>query len=387
MTHLNSDLAALAGSTGFPRVTIHMPSHPTFPECLQDPIRLYNALKEAERQLVGAGWRSNDVERLLAPARERGKGHISWRYQDEGLAVFIEDGRTRWMKVPAGLPERTVVAARYDIRPLIPILRDRGGFHVLAVSAHGARFFNGTRSGLREIQIEDMPEGIAQLRQGTELGANVGFHAREWGSLPGGTAAPKFAALGDSPEDYEQTLLDHYARDVAKAVDEHLSAGTAPLVVVALPRMLGRLRHFLHYSGLVQSGLDTDPGTLSDSVLHARAWAVAESVLLSEREALRARLNAAVESETPLFSKSLEPIVKATEEGRVDTVFLGEDDVVWGAYDETYRTVRIDRVSGPQNEDLLNLVALKTLRQGGDVRVLPAALRQRVGPVAALFRY
>ena len=58
--------------------------------------------------------------------------------------------------------------------------------------------------------------------------------------------------------------------------------------------------------------------------------------------------------------------------------------MVWGHYDPSHRVIRIDHEPGPENEDLLNLVALKTLAQGGDVRKLPDDMS---GPVAALYRY
>jgi len=384
---MTSLLQTLAGSEGFPHVSLYLPTHPTYPECQQDPIRLSNGLKEVERQLTEAGWRESDVAELVAEAAARGKDDVFWRYQDEGLAVFIEPGATRWVKLPQRVPDLTVVATRYHIRPLIPILRDKGLYHVIAVTEDGARFFNGTQDGLRQVQVENMPDSTEQVWQRTEFDRDVGFHSRDRGQQIGGADTPKYAALGESPEDYATIVLDHYARDVAKAVDAHLADSEAPLVLVALPRTLGYLAQHLEYRHVVPEHVSADPGPLSDAELHEKTWAVAEPILTHERKELRNRLRAHVEGDMPDVTRNLEGIIKATEEGRVDTVFVSAGEQVWGVYDPSHRVIRIDHVASAENEDLLNLAALRTLAQGGDVRAMPEDVRGQLGPVAALFRY
>ncbi len=380
-------LETLAGSDGFPRVSLYLPTHPTYPECQQDPIRLSNGLKEVYRQLTEAGWRESDVSELVAEAAARDKDDVFWRYQDEGLAVFIEPSATHWVKLAQPVRELTVVANRYHIRPLIPILRDKGTYHVLAVTEDGARFFNGTQEGLRLIHVPEMPDSAEQVWQRTEFDRDLGFHARDRGQQVGGADEPKYAALGESPEDYATIVLDHYARDIAKAVDAHLADSEAPLVLVALPRTLGYLAQHFGYRHIVPEHVSADPASLSNAELHTRSWAVAEPVLTHERKELRNRLRAHVAGDMPDVTRNLEGIIKATEEGRVDTVFVSASEQVWGVYDPSYRVIRIDHAASADNEDLLNLAALRTLAQGGDVRAMPEDVRGQLGPVAALFRY
>ncbi len=382
-------LQTLAASQGFPRVSLYLPTHPTYPECQQDPIRLSNGLKDVEQQLTQAGWRDSDVAELLSEARGRldNDGELFWRYQDEGLAVFIEPGSTRWLKLPRAAPEWAVVASRYHVRPLIPVLRDRGHYHVLAVTEDSARFFNATQDDFRAIRVADMPESTEQVWERTTMDRELGFHARDRGNQVGGAASPKYAALGESPEDYASVVLDHYTRDIAKAVDAHLANSEAPLVLVALPRTLGHLAQHLDYRHVVGEHLSLDPASLSNGELHARSWSVAEPILTRERESLRERLRAAVEGQQPDYTRNLGGIMRATEEGRVETLFVSQGEPVWGVYDPSHRVIRIDHTPSAENEDLLNLAALRTLAQGGDVRTLPDDMRETLGPVAALYRF
>ena len=90
-----SYLRQLGGSCGFPRISIFISTHRAYPETEQDSIRLSNALTEAERQLSAAGVRR--IDDLLSPARRRLNDAMFWRFQDHGLAVFIEEGATRWL--------------------------------------------------------------------------------------------------------------------------------------------------------------------------------------------------------------------------------------------------------------------------------------------------
>lgn len=384
---MSSLLRTLAGSEGFPRVSIYLPTHPTYPDCLQDPIRLSNGLKEVERQLVEVGWRESDVAELVGEAAKRDKDDLFWRFQDHGLAVFVEGGATRWVKLPAPVEELAVVAHRYHVRPLIPLLRDKGAFHILTVTEDAARFFSATEHSMHEVQLEGVPAGLEELRERTGFDADVGFHSRDRGAQVGGAAAPKYAALGDSGKDYQKTLLDQFAREVAKAADAHLAASEAPLVLVALPQTLGLLREHLDYAHVAEETLSIDPGHMSENELHQRAWAVAKPILTRDREAVRVRLREAIEGAQPDYARHLGSIIRATEEGRVDTVFVSPGEAVWGAYDPTHRIARIDRAANADNEDLLNLAAIRTLAQGGDVRQLPDDVRETVGPAAALYRY
>lgn len=380
-------LDMLSRSAGFPRVSIYIPTHPTFPDADQDPIRLANALSEAENQLIEAGWGEREVEAFTSEAAARGKGDRFWRYQDLGLAVFIEEGVTHWVKLPGEPRELVVVADHYHVRPLVQMLRDRGHFHVLAASEGEVRFFNGSSKHLQEVKVENMPSGIAELRGKTDFDADVGFHQRDRGSQVGGAQAPKYSALGESPEDYQDILLDHYGRDVAKAVHAHLASSSAPLVLVALPRLLGRLKNHIGYEHLLSEGAAVDPQPLDENALHSTAWGLAEPILSADRDQLLDRLRAAINGAGISYSTNLEDIIKATEEGRVDTLFLAEGVNIWGHYDPQHRIVRIDYTSGPENEDLLNLLALRVLAQGGDARRLPDEMVDEIGPIAALYRY
>jgi len=376
-----NDLAELAGSTGFPRVSIYIPTHRTFPEAKQDPIRLSNAVKEAERQLIEADVRQADD--IVAAARERTAEHKFWRYQDHGLAVLIENGTTRWMKLPKEVAELIVVGRRYHVRPLIDLFADAGTFHVLAATRDSVRFFDGSEHELEEIKVDELPKGLDQIRGRTDFENQAGYHASSRGS----STRPKYHALGESPDDYEAVELEQFAKAVAKAIDCHLSEGAKPLILIAQPRLLGRLRQELKYDNIAENDIQRNPAPMDEKELHDEAWELAEPLLRKPREELRSRCKAWIEGAEIAASADLEELMHSAEDGRIETLLLSRHANVWGQYDETNRKVSISDENVPENEDLLNLLALKTLHCGGDVISLSEELAEDAGPAVGLYRY
>ncbi len=382
-----SDLIALSQSIGFPRISLYFPTHLSYPSIEQDPIRLSTALKDAEQQLVTAGLRRPDIEALLAEAKDRLPATMFWRYQERGLAVLIEPGTTHWIKLPQPVPEISIVATRYHLRPMIPMFRNGDQFHVLAVTRDSVRFFDGYARDMQEAIVESMPASISEITARTEFQDDLGFHARDRGGPANGGDYAKYHALGISPEDYDSIELDNFVREIAKAVDRHLARSESPLVLAAKQRVLGRLRKHLAYRHVIDVGIQTDPVALGDAALHAEAWSIAEPIVRADRENARRRLRAKINGAGVGGTKELQTLLRATLEGRVDCVFLARDTPVWGHFDETHQVLKLDPKSGPDNEDVLNRLAMETLMRGGDVFTLPDDLREKTGPAAGLFRY
>jgi hypothetical protein len=380
-------LKELAGPSGFPRVSIYIPTTIRGPAIQQDPIRLSNAVKEASRQLDAAGFKGRDIEALLAEVRGRTVEAPFWKYQDRGLAAFVDESETRWVKLPEAPPELTVVAERYHVRPLIRTLRDDNWFHLLAVTRDEASLYDVSKREINKVEVDGMPAGINEVRQRTDFEADLGFHPRDRGKQVGGADRPKFHALGESPDDYEDVLLEQYVKRVAKAVDRHLAGASAPLVLAAKPREVGRLRHELGYSNFAEKDIQKDPQALGEGGLHRAAWEIAEPLLDQRRDIALNSLRARLASGGVPGSQDLQELLRAADEGRVEAVFLDPDRTVWGRWDEERQRMARGEEADPGNEDLLNLLAVKTLGQGGEVFSLPEDLRQRAGPASGIFRY
>lgn len=156
------DLAALMAHARFPAVSLHMPTHRTMPETLQDPIRFRNLLRAAEERLVAAGLRAPEARRLLEPARTLADDTTFWTHLADGLALFVAPALERHWRLPLPLEESVAVGERFRIKPLLPLFTADGAFHVLALSQNEVRLLSGTRWSVDEVNLEGVPRSLAE---------------------------------------------------------------------------------------------------------------------------------------------------------------------------------------------------------------------------------
>jgi hypothetical protein len=83
----------------------------------------------------------------------------------------------------------------------------------------------------------------------------------------------------------------------------------------------------------------------------------------------------------------IEGVVRAAYQGRIEVLLLTEDEAVWGSYDEAADEVATGARFAETGQDLLDAAAVRTLRHGGSVHVLPRGEMPEDVPVAAILRY
>jgi hypothetical protein len=74
--------------------------------------------------------------------------------------------------------------------------------------------------------------------------------------------------------------------------------------------------------------------------------------------------------DTPKSSYELHEIVPAAFDGKIDTLFVEEDNDVYGQYDLETRDLKTALNKAVFNASLVNMVAIKTFMKGGRVYFL-----------------
>jgi hypothetical protein len=129
-----------------------------------------------------------------------------------------------------------------------------------------------------------------------------------------------------------------------------------------------------------------NPDAFEDKELHLRALALLNPVLDRERVLVTERITARLGAAQCNVAIKLEEILTAAEAGRVDALLVAEGKTLWGSFTQG-NGVRAHGRPSPGDEDLLNLAAVATLRNGGRVFALPGAAMPREAPAAAALRY
>jgi hypothetical protein len=378
-----NDLKELIGERDL-CVSIFMPTHRMGAETRQDPIRLKNALAEAENKLRDLGLRAPEAKAFLKPVYRLLDSPVFWRYQGDGLAIFRSPKVFRSYRLPAAFDELLVVTRRFHVKPLLPLLAADGLFYILALSQKEVRLLQGSGHSVRSIDLEEMPKGLSDALKYDVYEQSLQFHTQTAAPAASGRRAAMFHGQGGGADDAKDRILIYF-QQIDQALRELLRDEQAPLVLAGVEYLIPLYLKASTYSHTLGEGITGNPEGLPNEELHARAWKiVGPAFLKSQRKDFSRYLDL---SGGPRASKDIRVVLPAAREGRVEILFVTEGVRQWGTL--SLEGGEIVLADGPEAgmEDLLDLAAVQTLLHGGTVHVLTSEKMQEHGPVAAVFRY
>ncbi|MCE5191588.1 MAG: hypothetical protein LLG08_07510 [Actinomycetia bacterium] len=377
------DLKELSRHGGGPLVSLYMRTQPFGPDSqLENVGRLKNLLREAASRLEELGLRSGEIYTLLDPVRKLADDRPFWLRADKGLAIFA-DGAMRVYRLPAAPPESVTVGSRFHLRPLLTLLGGDRHYYLLALSQKRARLLRGSANGLEELTLGDAPSSLAdELKWDDFEKRSLQYHSG-MSNAPGGRRPAVFHSSGE-PEPKDEIL--RYFRDIDRAIVERLRDG-APLVLAAVDFVLPLYREVNTYRALAADAVSGSPDSLTDEILHARSLAIATAAFHQDRREAASRVEELWA--TPRTTSDPSTLLPAVFRGRVETLFVNNDAALWGIMDESTENVEVHTVRQPDDQDLLELAALRTIVAGGVVYPVTASEMPRdpEAPAVALLRY
>jgi hypothetical protein len=373
------DLTRLLVERPGPCLSIYLPTHPGGAE--MDRILWKNQLTEAVERLAAGGFRTPEVRDFLEPAQTLLDEPLFWKHQSDGLAFFRAPQFVVLFRLPLVFATRVEVGARFQIKPLLPLLSANGRFYILALSQKGVRFLQGTQYNVSALDLKGLPRNLAEALATHDTDAMLTFHSRPAGGL--GSWAAIFSGHGVGVDDKKDDLL-RYFRQIDRALHPVLREERAPLVLAGVGYLLpiyGSANTYLH---LLSHGVEGNPDRMSDRELHDRALALVEpSFRQAERDAVARYHQLAGTGNT---ASAVEEVVPAAYGGRIEILLVARGEEVWGRFDPA--TGQVERHERPTegDEELTNLAAIYTLLHGGTVYLLPPEQMPDTGSAAAVLR-
>jgi hypothetical protein len=365
-------------------VSIYLPTEISGKETQQNTIRFKNLVRRAEQTIVGQGlMRARDVNDLLRPARGLIDDVPFWQHQQAGLAVFVSPTLFRSYRVPIRFRELVEVENRFHLKPLLRLLSCDGEFAIVSLNRKDVRLFRSTRFRIDEIDLGDTPTSVIDV-----MGEGPGERGLQWrtaASSGRGDHSALFHGHGRNDEDLTPEL-----RKLLTAVDRgvcsRLRAMSIPLLLVGPEDLLSLYRELSNYPDLHADELKINASEMKDDELRERAWAVLEPSFQHEQQRTAERFRQL--SGTGMASSSLQEIVLASHDGRVDALFVARGHYRWGQYDPDAREVKLQGQPGNGAQDLLDLAAVQTLRHHGKVFVIESEqVPDDNASIAAVYRY
>ncbi len=368
-------------------VSIYLPTHRAGSDIQQDPIRLKNLLRRAEESLSAGGMRGAAARELLQPARELIDDRAFWHYQGDGLALFVAPGIFHCYRLPVRFDPLVVVTDRFHIKPLISLLAGDGRFYILALSLGRVRLLHATRHSVAELKIGDLAAGLEEALGYDNAERRRQMHTGREGRR--GNQAGIFHGHGDEGlDDAKDNILRHFRR-VDRGLRERIPDDRAPWVLAGVDYLLSIYREASGNPYLLSQAVEGSPDRASPAELHRAAWRLVRPVFAEAQREAEARYRERVAKGGGLASSELSEVVPAAYHGRVESLFVALGVQKWGVYDSISNAVAQHGRAEPGDRDLLDLAAVRTLMNGGEVyaveaKSIPAGDERAT---AAVFRY
>lgn len=370
------DILSLASKEQNVCISIFLPTHKMGEEVQQDPIRLKNLLSKATDQLKEYEVKQRKIEKLLEEPRKLLDKPSFWRHNDKGLALFISEDEFEYYRIPHSFKERVMVEDHFLITPLIPMISKEGSFCVLALSQKNVRLLKCTRADVEEIELQDAPTNMDEFKKFDVFEKNL--------KAAGSTGSENmFHGWGDGS--VETDYVKNYLKTIENDVTGILRKRNDPLILAGIDEAVAEYRKVNHYSRLMDQTIAGNPDPKSDEEIKDEGWNIIESYFLKDMYDDIERFGHLSGSDKQ--SDNLTQIVEAAYYGKVDSLFVPIGEHSWGWFDIERDVVHHSK--GPKNgeHDLINMAAIKTLTQSGNVYALDKDEMPSDSSIAAIFRY
>jgi hypothetical protein len=366
-----------------PCLSIYMPTNRKHPENLQDIILFKNLVRQLKESLLQK-YSAAEVQKHLEPFESLAEDHDTWNHTSDGLAVFSATGLFKVVGVQKSFEELALVADSFHTKPLRQYLQSLDHFHVLGLSLHDIRLFEGNRHSLTEVDLTaDTPKTITEAL-GDELTDKHTTVASYGGS--GGESSPMHHGHGGRKEETEKDS-ERFFRSVANTIHEQYSKPSGwPLILAALTEHQSLFQKVNKNPLLLTNCIAINPSSVSPDKLADMAWEIMEPEYNLKLDSVVAVFEQA--RANGKGSDDYKEVAVAAVEGRVDTLIVEADRIIPVRITNfvTGNTQKKDLLN-PTVDDLLDDMGELVLKMGGKVMVLPTSKMPSETGLAAIFRY
>lgn len=363
-------------------ISIFIPTHTTGEEVLQqqDALAFGEQLRQIRKELESRSIAREEIEKRLEPLEALRRDGAFWREQSEGLAVFAGPDWVKAYRLPISFqPQHRLSEALYLV-PLAQALGADQEFYLLALELERIRLFHGTEAGMEEIPLE----GRIPERMEDRVGYDYEEKGLQFRSQHQAHETAGYHGHAEADRDRKNEILRFF-----RAVDK----GLEPILETEMPLVIASQE----YLASIFRGVTSHPRVLEQTLIANLSQAKKNELWENALELLQPWLEQGRKEKWDRFQElhgtgkattQLSRILKATLEGRVDSLFIRRDAEAWGGFDPN--TGLIERLEEPNvfSGSLLNQALMQTLKQGGKVYLAdPGEMPEGAETAAAVFRY
>lgn len=295
---------------------------------------------------------------------------LFWK-SHRSLALFHSEKISGYLPLSMEVPELTVVADSFHLKPILKRIQEQERLWVLSLSQKNAQLFRWADGGLELVESVSSTE----------------WEMRGWSLFVNSPGALRGIRSNVSDADYHREIVNRFFRKVDSAIQPHLAAGSVPLVLAGVGYLHPIFRAITQYSFVSDSGIEGSfKGGVSQSKLLHRVREVSEELKRHQEKRLQAEYEEAALAHRGLDDLSL--VVRAALQGQVHKLFVAEDRQIWGTLDEKRGAAILHPYQmSTHDDDVLDDLAELVVKKGGAVHVLPSCKMPTISPAAAILRW
>ncbi len=358
-----------------PCVSITMPTVQAGDQIQQNAIRFKNLITQVENQLIERHLDAGLVSDLLGRLRQiAGPGDGFWQLQSHGLAVYLSPDTL--YRLPLPLVERVMVDERFNIAPLISLMNNGTRFYVLAISQAAVRLLECSQY---QFGVIDLPGAPASLRDTLRFDVTERQIQHHSGSY--GAAVAVFhghGAAGD--EAVAKQDIHRYLNEIDRALMTYLKDVSVPLVVASVDFVGAMFENLSAYQHVLPQRIEGNPDLIDDRSLHRAAWPIVSPLFNSTADKAMQRWQQLHGARDKRALVGLGDILPAAYYQRVEALFYPCDAQIHGTFDPETSTIDVGDSRQPQ--ELMNLAAIHTLMNGGELHTVASDQ-----PLRAILRF
>ena len=368
-------------------MSVYLPTHQRGKEVNEgkDAIVLKNHYQKVRSQMEQKGFSEQEANAYLQPIRALIDDASFWRYQEQGLAVFLADNYFKTIKLPYSVKEFSWLSTSFDLGQLVPLTSKNRAFYILGVSLNKVRLLEADEHGAEEVDLSSqLPEGMEDALSYYDFEKNLQYHS---GGSQTGTGGTIFHGQGGDG-DKDDVYIAEYFRRVDEALPKIIADRNRPVVLAAVGEWHPVFRKANTAVEIYVQGITGNPDDLSPHELHRKAKEVLGDYFHQDQQKDHARYTTLMGSTQTSYE--IEEIAPAALDGRIDALFVARGAHRWGVIDRGNNEVELTDEPGENAHDLVSKAAIETVLHGGraylvDAEELPETVDE--AQLAAIFRY
>ncbi|WP_026735055.1 AOC03_06830 family ribosome hibernation factor [Fischerella sp. PCC 9605] len=353
------DLNQLQSLIKVPALSILLPTHRTWPDNKQDPIRVKNLVDEAMDRL-----RAEFSDRELEPLLKRLESLVSEidnPHTLDGLALYVSHDFAKLYYLPFPVPARVAIDQTFATRDLVYAMHRALRYWVLLLSQASTRLLAGTGETLEEVHDQN-------------------FSMQMTG--PGATTALPYEADSSYVDDRHRRFF----QQVDSVFTSYAKNDELPLIVGGVDRQISFFQEVSQHTSSIAGTLigNFDKATIPE--LAPQVWSIIQTVREAQQINALQELDHAVGAQKVV--STIEEVWQLAQEGRGKLLLIEKNYHVPAIVTEDGRLELVDRSGGTEvMDDAVDEIIEVVLAKGGNVAILDDGALSGHRHIALILRY